>query len=133
MKRFHLLHIDKCQDMLYIIIDDFFLINSSLFLGLFEVSGKSKFFNILKACILADRDAFLSDDFYSIIVGRIMAGRDHESAIHFIEECAEVHHFCTAASDVIHISTAVSQSAACSFADLLGARAHVIADAHGFG
>ena len=98
-----------------------------------EIAGKSESFDILQARIRTDRNPLFPYDLDAIVIGGIMAGGNHETAVQSVMESTEIHHFRAAETDVIYIGARIHKTLCCGLADFSGTGPHIEADAHGFG
>ena len=75
-----------------------------------EVSAHHGFFNVLEPRIAADWACFLLYELHAVIFLRIVAGRNHDTAIQ-LEVCGcEVNHFRTTLTDIHDIAASLGKS-----------------------
>ena len=69
-------------------------------------------------------------EFHAVVVGRVVAGRDHDAAVHLARESREIDHFGAAEADVVHIDARIQQALLQRLAQQFARQANVAADDH---
>ena len=84
--------------------------------------------NFLKTVIAADGLGLLAHELHAVVVGRIVAGGDHDAAVVATIEGREIHALGAAHADVVYIDAAVGQTAAHRIRETGAAQADIAAD-----
>ena len=75
-----------------------------------EVALLGQLANVLQTRVLTDGTGLLVHELQAVVVGRIVAGGDHDAAVQFIVEGREIHHLGAAATDVQDLHAAVHET-----------------------
>ena len=84
--------------------------------------------DVLKPCVGADRPRVFADEFKPVEIDRVVAGRDHDPAIHVLVEGREIDLLGAAFADVENLHAFARESAGQRLAQFLARMADVAAD-----
>ena len=104
--------IDVGQQMLDIGVRGIDAMPHAAALRVFKLAALGKSANLRQAIVAADGLGLLAHEFHAVVIGRIVAGGDHDAAVVAAVEGGKVHALGAAYADVIHIDAAVGQTAA---------------------
>jgi hypothetical protein len=82
--------------------------------------------------IAANGTRLFANELHAVVVGRIVARRHHDAAIHLFGERGEVHALSAAKSDVIDVDTGIQQTLRERLAQLCARQSDVSTDDHSF-
>ena len=100
-------------------------------LGRRELVALGERADVLQARVGADRPRLLAHHLHAVVVGRIVARRDHDAAVELAVERREVDELGAADADVEHVDAGVGQTARDRGRESGARRADVAADRDG--
>ena len=86
--------------------------------------------DVLQAVVAADRARAFAHELHAVVVGRIVAGRDHDAAVHLARERREVDDFGAAEADVVDVDAGIEQALLERLAEQLAREPDVATDDH---
>ena len=86
--------------------------------------------DVVQAVIGADGPGLGADHFHAVVVFRVVAGGDHDAAVHAVVAGGKVHLFGATQADVVNVGTGRHQAGAERLGDFRAGQADVIADDH---
>ena len=106
-----LIRVNIGKEMVYIVIEYVYIFNLAFFcLRRLKRALHNQLFDILEACIAADRAGLPANQLHSVIFLRIMARGNHNPAVKLQMSCGEINHFRSALSDIHNVTAGISQS-----------------------
>ena len=101
--------------------------------GLRKLRALREAANVFETVVDADGPRLLAHEFHAVVVGRVVAGGDHDAAVKAAVERGEVHAFRAADPDVVDIGAAVGQGTAHGVGESGAGEPDVAADHHALG
>ena len=93
-----------------------------------KLPGFGKLADVLKSVVAADGLGLLAHEFHAVVIGRIVAGGDHDAAVVAAVEGRKIHALRAAHTDVVDIDATVGQTAAHRIGEFGARQADVAAD-----
>jgi len=93
-----------------------------------KIAGRDHLGNIFETGVGADGLTQLAHQLQAVVIGRVVAGGDHQPAVELVIEGGEVHAFRAAQPDVHHIHAGVGDAADQRLRELLAGETDIAAD-----